>query len=603
MYTEFADGRNFHWIKPNHATRSPHRWVVIDSEAHRTPDERGERQEFRLAVAKRWCDEPRIKPVVSTIVARDPRTLWEWVSEFTRVGRRTVVWCHNLDYDLQLTRAFLILPELGWDLEWSNLDSQVSMCKWTREGATLVMTDTYTWIPVPLETIGNLLGMHKPILPDEEDDDAAWIRRCTIDTDITVEAVRTIIRFVRENELGNMQMSGAGMGYAMWRHKYLDSKILVHADKTAMEKEREAMHTGRAEAWRHGTYPDAHLIEWDMHCAYTRIARDHDLPRRLVDDVSHPDIAQYHAWAAVRRVLATVTVTTDIPVVPVHHDGKIMWPTGTFTTTLWDCEIDLAIREGAQVTIDHMWGYLRAPIMHAWAEHTMTVLEEKPEHVPEVMLLWYKHQARATIGRLGMRYPQWRDIGEDWIGITGISLADGDTDGPPVRLLHMAGRVWQETERVEGKDSVPQIPSWIMAQCRVMLWEAMRAAGLEHVWYVDTDSVLVDLEGDHAMRVHAKEHSERGWRVKGTYHSAELHGPRQIILDEVPHIAGVPKKARRRSTTRWDGEVWRRMAGALGDGDPGTVRVDDRTFHMRWSDPRRRHTADGRTCALALHSR
>lgn len=596
----FNDGRVEHWIRKNHATRSPHRWVVMDSEAYRTPDELGERQTFRVGVARRWTDDGGKIRQDATIVADTPEALWEWIGEFARPGKRTVVWCHNLDYDLQLTRAFFVLPAQGWDLVWSNLDSQVSMSKWTRGGATLVMTDTYTWCPAPLDKLGHLLGMHKTPIPDEDDSREAWITRCTRDVEITTEVVKCIIDFVRENELGNMQMSGAGMGYAMWRHKFLDSKILVHATEHAIEAEREAMHTGRAEAWRHGLYDGPQLVEWDLTNAYTRIARDCDLPRKLVRYDPGPSMGRYRDWRKDWRVLMRCTVTTEQPVVPCHHDGRYVWPVGTFDTTLWDCEVDLALQEGATIVPHQMWGYLRAPVMRQWAEHTLTVLQEQPASVPPLMLLWYKHQARATIGRCGIRYAQWEHLGDDWLGITGLSLAGDTAAGTTSRLLHLGGQVWEETGRTEGRDSIPQLPSWIAARCRVTLWEAMRHAGLEHVYYVDTDSVLVDRAGDQAMQQLADARPELGWRVKGIHRRVEIHGPRQIIVDDLPRIAGVSKRAERTAPDTFTGHVWRRTAGALQDRDAGAVRVDDHTWTITWSDPRRRHVADGRTVALRL---
>jgi hypothetical protein len=572
----------------------------MDSEAHRTPDELGERQTFRLAVAQRWTDEGGKLRGEATAVHDTPESLWEWVSEFTRPGKRTVMWCHNLDYDVQVTRAFYVLPKLGWTLIWSNLDSQVSMCKWTRGGATLVMADTFTWCPKPLKMLGDLLGIDKPALPEEEDTREAWITRCMSDVKITVALVKTILDFVRENELGNMQMSGAGMGYAMWRHKFLTSKILVHANPQAIEDERTAMHTGRAEAWKHGVYTNVRLTEWDLTNAYTRIARDSDLPRKLVRYDPAPTLGRYRIWRKEWRVLATVHVTTENPVVPVQHDGRETWPVGEFTTTLWDCEIDLALSEGASITPLKMWGYLKAPVMHDWASHTLNVLADPPPDVPSVMLVWYKHQARATIGRCGVRYAEWEHIGDDWIGITGLSLAGTHGQGDTHRLLHLGGQVYEESGKVEGRDSVPQLPSWIAAKCRVQLWQAMRAAGLGHVYYVDTDSVLVDDDGDARMEAFSREHPELGWRVKGRFHKVEIYGPRQIIVEDVPRISGVPKRAQRVGESRFEGEVWRRAAGGLTSQDAGAVRVDRRVWDIAWSDPRRTHLENGATAPIEL---
>ena len=600
--SQLAPDRQYHWLRPNHATRSPHRWVVMDSETHRKPTAFGEVQTFRLAVGRRWHDERGKVAGMATSVFDTPDSVWEWISAWCRKGATTVLWCHNLDFDLQVTRAFEILPKLGWKMVWCNLDEQVSMAKWSRDGATLKMADTFAWVSKPLAVVGALLGIGKPDLPDEDDTREAWERRCVADVEITTCMVMDLIDYIRDNKLGNMQFSGAGMGYAMWRHKYLDHKVLVHANKDAILAERAAMHTGRAEAWKHGIYADQPLYEWDLSNAYTVIARDSDLPRQLIKEDPNPTPGRYRRWADKWACLVRAEITTETPCVPVEQDGRIVWPVGKFTTWLWDTEVDLARREGCDVRLLHVYAYFRGPIMRRWAEHTLDVLHGDHGGISPVVKLWYKQQARSVIGRCGVRYTMWENAGPDFIGMTGLSTASRDGGETTFRLLHVGGELWEETGRQEGRDSMPMIPSWIAARCRVLLWDAMRNAGLEHVYYVDTDSVLLDYEGHELMEAYAREHPELGWRVKGIYRRAEIHGPRQLLLESEQRISGVPKRAKRTGPSRFEGEVWQRAAAGLAKGRHGQVHVSDRKWHLTWSDSRRRHLDDGTTEALRLGS-
>lgn len=87
-----------------------------------------------------------------------------------------------------------------------------------------------------------------------------------------------LLSYIGENDLGNWQPTGSGMAYATWRHKYLDHKVLVHDDADALTAERTAMHTGRAEAWRHGRVTGGPWTEIDMCNAYCRIGAECDLP-------------------------------------------------------------------------------------------------------------------------------------------------------------------------------------------------------------------------------------------------------------------------------------------------------------------------------------
>src|SRR4029077_16166479 len=116
----------------------------------------------------------------------------------------------------------------------------------------------------------------------------AWHARCKADAAITQAAVLELLAFIRGHHLGNWQPSGAGMGYAGRRHRFLNHKVLVHDDAPALAAERDAMHAGRAEAWWHGKAAGGPFTEWDMHMAYTRIAAECDLPVKLLGHADNP---------------------------------------------------------------------------------------------------------------------------------------------------------------------------------------------------------------------------------------------------------------------------------------------------------------------------
>src|SRR5258708_31952308 len=98
------------------------------------------------------------------------------------------------------------------------------------------------------------------------------------DADIRCRIVTELLDYIRSENLGNWQPTGAGMAYATWPHRFLRHKGLVHAEETALEAERAAMHTGRAEAWRHGVLNRGILPEGDMRDALIRISAEFRMP-------------------------------------------------------------------------------------------------------------------------------------------------------------------------------------------------------------------------------------------------------------------------------------------------------------------------------------
>lgn len=578
----------------------PRRHIVLDCEAHQTDDGHRKVQTFRLAVAGFDYQSKAGRAWKSTDLQRfdTPRDLWEWVDGCTIKGRRTIVVAHNLAYDLRVADAFTILPALGWSLEMVRLDHGSAWCKWKRDTSSLMLTDTVSWFGVSLEKIGALLRAPKLPLPEFDADDETWFARCETDVKILRAAWRKVIDWIDTGDLGNWKPTGAGQGWAFLRHNHLTHKILHHGIERIAKLEREAAWTGRCEAWRHGRLPAGKWQEFDFSTAYARVAESCDVPVRLLDHLGPKG-----ATAAVERsdgfaALVHATITTDTPTCPTRGSDGILWPTGTYTSWLWSHEARLALEAGAQVSCDKGYRYETAPALRSWATAILDMLADHPGTIDPLLQLVVKGWSRTTIGRFGAQWGQWEDIGDaHGDDVTLMQAGDGDT-GAKFRVMMVGGRALAETVKVDAEDGAVHVMSWIMAECRVRLWRAMQAAGFEHVAYVDTDGLFVDVEG--ARRLDAA--AFPGLRRKSTWGNVEVLGPRQLVLGGKLRVAGVPSSAVQTGPRSWQAEVWRSLPASIRAGEIDSVVVTGRTFHLKGVDRRRVHVARGRTVAIELPS-
>lgn len=587
--------RKAHWVGLNHQNRIPSRWVAFDTEARRVRGTRGEVQTWRVGAAAKWRTDLRAGQPVGIEVFHTPLEMWQWVTEFCRPKQRTVVWAHNLGYDIRISDAMRILPELGWHLDWCNMSSNVSTMTWRGDNGTLTFTDSSSWLPMSLAKIGELVGIPKLAMPYQEDLLDKWIPYVKRDVVILQKAVSQLIDFVRKEDLGNWQPTGAGMAFATWRHKFMKHKVLVHADKGALDAERKAMHTGRAEAWRHGKLTGDTWVEIDLKQAYTRVARVAELPCKLKwhnGPITHGQYDRLKQWAS---VLAKVEVRTSVPCVPVYHRGRTVWPVGEFTTWLWDCELDGALAQADRVDIRECYIYTRAPILSEWAQCVFDVQERSDEHAPPVVRRYVKHSGRTLIGRIALRTAEWAVWGTNPDGEAGVSYQVESETGKVYRLMHTGDRTFREEARVEGHDSLPQITGYIMAMCRVWLWQAMQAAGEENIAHVDTDSLIVNLEGLRRLRKEYGSGFGDMWQIKAVYQKMTVHGPRNYRGDGIRKTAGIPVRAQETAENAFAGESWSSLARDMAEGRTDSVTVTDMTWQMRTKDPRRANAPGGRT--------
>jgi hypothetical protein len=592
-----------HWVKANHQCRIPKRWVTFDTESRTEKGENEEIQRWASGAAVRWRRDLKTGEHEERATFDSALDLWSWVSDYCMSGVRTIVYAHNLGHDIRISDVFSILPLLGFKLEWCNLDSNVSAMTWRSDHGTLVLCDLFTWIPKPLHDIGRLVGLEKLRMPDVSAVRREWDTYCQRDADIVALAVKELIAYIDSEKLGNWQPTGAGMAYSTWRHRFMTHKVLIHDNEEVLKDERSAMHTGRAEAWRHGVCSGDMWSEVDLRSAYTRIAAEEEVPAKYKFSCGGIISKQYVELQAHYRLLCKVRVTTDLPVAPFNTGDRTIWPVGTFDTWLWDCEVDELLAEGQTVHIQAVHAYSRGPVLRDWATWVLASQHTDRTETPDVVKAWLKHSGRSLIGRLSLRVPSWEPYGENPFSNPGLSYDVDTVTGKISRMMHVGNQTFIETASHEGRDSCPQITGWIMAKCRALLWRAMRSAGLDNIAHVDTDCVLVNTAGLANLRSDYWGVFNDIWQIKATWGSLLVYGPRSYRAGRERKMSGIPKKAVEVEYGRFKGEKWNGLASDMMSGRAGAVTVMPGVWHVNTEDPRRLSAADdaGRTVAIVVN--
>lgn len=591
-----------HWIKANHQCRIPKRWVTFDTESITENGENEHIQRWASGAAVRWRTDLKTGEHDERAVFSSALDLWRWIADHCVSGVRTVVWAHNLGHDIRISDAFGILPTLGFRLEWCNLDSNVSAMTWRSDHGTLILCDLFTWIPKPLPDIGRLVGLDKLPMPHVSADRREWDSYCQRDADIVACAVRELLEFIRSEHLGNWQPTGAGMAYSTWRHRFMTHKVLIHDNLEVLNDERAAMHTGRAEAWRHGVCSGDLWSEVDLRSAYTRIAAEEELPAKYKFSCGGLTGRQYVELQASYRLLCKVRVTTDLPVAPFNTGDRTIWPVGTFDTWLWDCEIDEVLEAGQAVRFLKTHAYSRAPALRDWATWVLSGQRDDGAVSSAVARAWLKHSGRSLIGRLSLRVPTWEAYGDNPFNRPGLSYDVDIESGRIARLMHVGNKTFIETASVEGRDSCPQITGWIMAKCRALLWRAMQSAGFENIAHVDTDCVLVNSAGLANLRTDYWGVFNDIWQIKATWGSLLVYGPRSYRAGRERKMSGIPKKAVEKEYGTFVGEKWNGLASDMLSGRADAVTTMPGIWHVNTEDPRRLSAEGdaGRTVAIRV---
>lgn len=258
------EGRNWHNIRRNELTRVPGRHVFIDTEADSDHKRGVSRQQWQCAVAIYATRKRSGEYVTDSRDYRNPQDLWADVSDFAGSEGRTIVWAHNLAYDVRISCLFSELPAVGWTLVGHNIAPRGTWFEWRRNKQTLVFTDSFSVYPTSIKRIGEWFGITKPNLPTGDADMGTWLDRCRSDCRILATAILRYLTWLKEEDLGNWQLTGNSQAWATFRHRFLTHKMTVHNEEEVLAAEKRAMWTGRCEAYWHGELLDERIFEYDF---------------------------------------------------------------------------------------------------------------------------------------------------------------------------------------------------------------------------------------------------------------------------------------------------------------------------------------------------
>lgn len=585
-----------HYLRALRSDTLPQRLAWFDCAAIRRTDGDGFRHSWAGGAAGTTHHTSRRGELRETLAPHNtPESLWQAIDAFCTGNRRVVMFGYDLPYQLRVSQSLRILPQLGWEVGKIVLESSSAWCSLKDGKRSLLICDLRSWVPVELGRIASDLG-EAPLAASGHDVEPGWqLGMCMWRCRVVRMAVTRILDWLRREGMGPFRPTGSGQSYSAFRRSYLHHKLLVHDDTRRLGAERVAMWTGRCEAWRHGTLPHGRYVEMDMRAAYATIAAQCNVPTVARHHYRAPIPIRTICASHEHETLARVTITTRVPCAPTSHEGHTVWPIGTFHTWLWTPELRLAIEHADDIVAHEVYVYDSGPALRDFATFTLDAITPRSAYETPLIRRVLKHWSRCMIGRLGLRYRSWEPFGRsDRFDLRLVSYLDAE-DGTTTDLL-IAGHEWLIlADMTEALESLPQVPSWIMSECRARLWRAIARVGQVNVVYVDTDSIIIRTTGadDEAHWVH--DLGKQGWVHKGTYPWLTIHSPRNLSFENDRRVSGLPRSARQTAPLEYTGEVMRSIKESMRHGELDSIAELPRTFRLSASDTRRKHVIGGQT--------
>lgn len=232
---------------------------------------------------------------------------------------------------------------------------------------------------------------------------------------------------------------------------------------------------GRVEVIKHRGYE---LNYYDVNSLYPFVMKYNKYPLPIKDNTelthsfNNDKIGIYEC--------DVITPKIHIPILPIKHDNKLIFPIGTFSGTFCSPEIKLALKKGYKIKVKY--GY---------------VFKECDKIFNEYVNYWYnikksskgskKAIAKLMLNSLYGKFGQKREFKD----INYISKEDYLIQKPKAVLSIGSLNFERKTTHDFYSDFMhSEIAALTTSYARVYLYELMESVGLNNIYYYDTDSII-----------------------------------------------------------------------------------------------------------------
>lgn len=568
--------RYTHIIRPNHRGAIPAARVYVDTEAL-TEQQGSLRQRqtlwFGWACFER-VEHRRGQEYVSSHWLRfeTAEAFFTELQCFTHEKTTTYVYAHNLQYDAALLSLASMAESHGWQVSEYVPANHLLWLTLRRDGRGICFIDTLNYFQTSLAKLGESIGEYKTHLETQPATVEQWSDYCKQDVQVLVAAMHAYFQLIHDQDLGAYRKTAASQAYGAWRHRFMHSQVLVIADERLEALERSAYHGGRSEVF-YDLPLCSPVIGLDVNSMFPWVMHDGLFPARKLAKGHRLTVAQLKQRIETQGLVAEVTLQTDVPCYPFATSGRVLYPTGQFTTTLSTPEIAYALEHGHILSVGQWAAYELAPLFHDYVETLYQLRLEYKRTGNDAFAYLCKLLLNSLYGKFGQRGYQWTrceafqpDDVLDWLGADTV-------DGPVLRHKQRFGEVWHQLVQNEAFESFPAIAAHITAGARMALWGLIERAGQANVYYVDTDSLYVSPDGYRALEslVHPTELGKL--KVESVNEYAHFMAPKDYALPSGIKLKGVRRNAWQVRENAYLQPQFESYDQALGRGVDGEILV------------------------------
>ena len=593
--------RKPHRIKHNKTTAIPTYFLFFDTETREVDVGNGEwKHVLRLGwVVRVYRDRRRNKVSEKWMEFKTKEEFWDFVEQSVPDGKKMWCFAHNIDFDFRVLEGFRVLYQRGWEIKTFVYDSKNIILHFRKGRKSLLFLDTFNFFKGSVKKMGESIGLEKLEVDFATVSDEELSKYCKRDVEIIKEFMMRFVDFVEQNDLGSLQKTLASQAFSAFRHRFMRHDIFVHNNVEVIELERESYRGGRTEAFYIGKLPQGKYYKLDVNSMYPYVMRERVYPTKLIRLEKNPSISGLKRALKRFFVIAHLRVRVDKPIVAVKTE-RLIFPVGEYDCVITSPEIELVLKYGKILKVYKYAIYEQHRIFVDYVDFFYSLKEKYAREGNGVYKQICKLFLNSLYGKFGQKVRYLEKIGE-CEREDGYEVVFDMETGERTIYRFLNGEIWVESkEFYEGENSFVAIASAVSAYGRCYLWELIEKAGLENVFYCDTDSLIVNEVGYERLKPLLDEYGLGYLKCEGVSEEVEIRNAKDYTFGEEVKRKGVKKDAVEIAPNTFKQFQFERLRSAWRNGRVNDVVIKEQIKKLKQEYQKGIVTESGRVIPFRL---
>jgi len=274
-----------------------------------------------------------------------------------------------------------------------------------------------------------------------------------------------------------------------------------------------------------------------------------------------------------KAAIAKCLIETDEPTYAIRRERTI-FPIGRFWTVLTTPELKYALARGHIKQVTDCVLYEQADIFSSYVKRFYALRQEfKSAGVAQFEELC-KLLLNCLYGKFGQKADIWTKIGDCPDEPDRVEEILDTTNNKRRMLRYLLGEVFESTGTEECFNSFPAIASHVTAYGRLRLWELIKQASCENVFYCDTDSLIVNEAGLCKLNNQLHETKLGYLKIESITQSLIIRGLKDYATESKNVIKGIRKNAVEIRAGVYEQEKWPSFRGTLRSKDANVYTIE-----------------------------